>query len=253
MDRPIVELETDDAATAALFHDEIDGEIFDEELGRMAQCLAIERVQQRMAGPVGGGAGALRRRPLAEIGGHAAEGALINASVLGARKRHAPMFELIDRGRGVAADIFDRILIAEPVRPLHGVVHVPFPIVRPHIAERGGDAALGRDGMRAGRKDLGDRGGAQSRFRAADDGAQARAAGADDDDIENMIDDRISFPVDAGRRAEAFSRHTFPPSPANAGSIQKRLSLSTAKIAATPKPIENSVLPIMAHSLARGA
>ena len=89
------------------FHDEIDGKIFDEEFGRMAQGLAVERMQQRVAGAVGGGAGALCRRPLAEIRSHAAKGALIDAPVLGARERHAPMLQLIDRSGRMAAHIFD--------------------------------------------------------------------------------------------------------------------------------------------------
>ncbi len=172
-------------------HDEVDGEIFDEEFGVVAQRLAVERVQHGVAGAVGGGAGALRRRPLAEIGGHAAERALIDAAVLGAREGHAPMFEFIDGGGRVAAEIFDGVLIAEPVRPLDGVVHVPFPVVRPHVAERGGDAALRGHRMRARRKHLGDAGRAQSRLRAADGRAQSRAAGADDDDVEAVIGDRI--------------------------------------------------------------
>ena len=64
MNRPVVELEADDAAAAALVHDQIDGEKFDEEFGVVAQCLAVERVQHRVAGAVGGGASALRRGPL---------------------------------------------------------------------------------------------------------------------------------------------------------------------------------------------
>ena len=41
MQRAVVELERDDAAAAAfVVHDQVDGEILDEELGRMAQRLA---------------------------------------------------------------------------------------------------------------------------------------------------------------------------------------------------------------------
>src|SRR6516162_5467895 len=110
-----------------------------------------------MAGAVGGGASALRGT-LAVMGGHAAEGPLINLAVLPARERQTPMFELVDRLRRAAAHVFDRVLVAEPVRPFHGVVHVPTPVVLAHIAERGGDAALRRDRVRAGREHLGDTG-----------------------------------------------------------------------------------------------
>jgi hypothetical protein len=61
------------AAGAVVVHDQIEREIFDEEFRRVAQRLAVKRVQHRMAGAVGGGAGALRG-PLPNVGRHAAEG-----------------------------------------------------------------------------------------------------------------------------------------------------------------------------------
>ncbi len=64
-----------------------------------------------------------------------------------------------------------------------------------HVAERRRNAALRRDRMRAGREHLGDAGGAQARFRAADHGAQAGAAGADDHDVVGVVLDRIGFSV----------------------------------------------------------
>ena len=199
MQRSVRHRQRDDAAAAPLLvHDEVDGEIFDEELGRMAQRLAVHGVQHGVAGAVGGGASALRL-PLAEIGGHAAEGALEDLAVLGAREGHAPMFELVNRLRRVAAEIFDGVLVAEPVRSLHRVVHVPAPVVGAHIAERGRNAALRRHGVRAGGEHLGDAGGAKPRFAAADHGPQARAAGADHHHVIGMVDDRIGAATDLDR------------------------------------------------------
>ena len=192
---PVIKLETDDAAAAALLHDEVDGEEFDKEFGVVPQGLTVQRVQHRMAGAVGRRAGALRRRPLAEVGGHAAERALIDAAIFGAREWHAPMLKLIDGSRRIAAEIFDRILIAEPIRPLDGVVHVPFPIVRTHIGKRRRDTALRRDRVRAGRKDLGDTGRAQPCLRTADGRPQPGAASADDDNVECVIGNRIGGPI----------------------------------------------------------
>ena len=203
MDRAVVEIERDHAAAAAvLVHDQVDGEIFDEELGRMPQRLAVHRVQHGVAGAVGGGAGALRGA-LAVMRGHAAERALIDLAVLAARERQAPMLELVDRGRRVAAQIFDGVLVAEPVGALDGVVHVPAPVVLAHVAERGRDAALRRDRVRAGREHLGDAGGPQAGFAAADDRAQAGAAGADHDHVVGVILDRIGAAVD-GRAPPPF-------------------------------------------------
>ena len=113
------------------------------------------------------------------------------------------MFEFVHRGRRVAAQIFDRVLVAEPVGALDRVVHVPAPVVLAHVAECGRDAALRRHGMRARREHFGDAGGAQSRFAAADHRAQARAAGADDHDVVDVILDRVGPAVDARRRVSA--------------------------------------------------
>src|SRR6516165_9833545 len=148
-----------------------------------------------MAGAVGGGASALRGA-LAVMGGHAAEGALIDFAVLPARERQTPMFQLVDRLRRAAAHVFDRILVAEPVGALDGVEYVPAPVVLAHIAERGGDAALRRDRVRAGREHLGNAGGLEPGLAAADHGAQARSAGADHDNVVAVIFDRIGAAVD---------------------------------------------------------
>ena len=197
--RAVLQAQRDDAAAGALaVHDQVDGEVLDEELGRVAQRLAIERVQHGVAGAVGGGAGALRGRAFAELGGHAAERALVDAAVLGAGERHAVVLELVDGLDGVAAEVLDGVLVAEPVGALDGVVHVPAPVVRAHVAERGGDAALGRDGVRAGREHLGDAGGLEAGLGGAERGAQARAAGADDDHVIGVVGERVGLAVDGG-------------------------------------------------------
>jgi hypothetical protein len=151
-------IDRDDAAADPVDHDQIDREILDIELGVLLQRLLIERMQHRMPGAIGRGAGALRGRPLAEMRRHAAERPLIDAPGLGTRKRHTVVLELDDRSRRLAAKVLDGVLIAEPVRALDRVVHVPTPIVVAHIAERGADSALGRDRVASRREDLGDAG-----------------------------------------------------------------------------------------------
>ena len=92
--RAVLEIPGDHAAAGAvLVHDQVEGEILDEELGIVLEALLIERVQDGVAGAVGGGAGALGQR-LAVIAHVAAERALIDPAVLGARERHAEMLEL---------------------------------------------------------------------------------------------------------------------------------------------------------------
>ncbi len=187
---PLGHVERDDAAAGAVLHDEIDREVLDEESRRAADRLLIESVQHRMAGAVRGGAGALRDA-LAELRGHAAEGPLVDAPFLRAGERHAVVLELDHRRGSLLAHELDRILVAQPVRALDGVVHVPAPVVLAHVAERGADAALRGHGVAARRKELGDAGGGKSRLRQTQRGAQAGAARADHDDIVGVIDELV--------------------------------------------------------------
>ena len=169
-----------------------------------------------MAGAVGGGAGALRRRALAHVLGHSAERALVDLALGGAAERQAGMLELDHRGRRFAAQIFDRVLVAEPVGALDRVVHVPGPMVRAHVAEAGGDPALRGDGVAAGREDLGDAGGLQARFGRAHRRAKAGAAGADDDDVIAVIDDLV------GAQAARLRRRSRPARTARAPRRRRR-------------------------------
>ncbi len=147
------------------------------------QVLLIQRMQHGMTGAVGGGTGA-HRLLAAEVQALAAEGALIDAAVFQARERHAVMFELDHQMRRGAAHVFDRVLIAEVVAALDGVVHVPVPVVRLHVAERGVDAALRRHGVRARGKYLGHDRDMRLALRQLQRRAQPAAAGADDQTIE---------------------------------------------------------------------
>jgi hypothetical protein len=144
-----------------------------------------------MTGAVGRRAGALRGA-FAEMGGHAAEGTLVDAAVLGAGERHAVVLQLDDRRHRLTAHVLDGVLVAQPVRALDGVVHVPAPVVLAHVAERGRHAALGRDRVAAGGKDLGDAGGRQAGGGQAHGCAQAGAAGPDHDDIVFVYVDLVS-------------------------------------------------------------
>ena len=178
-------------ADAVLAHEEVDREVLDVELGLVLDRLAVERVQDRVPGPVGGGAGALHRRPLAELGRVPAERPLVDPPVLGARERHAVVLELVDRLRRLAGEILHRVGVAEPVRPLDGVVHVPLPAIRPHVAERCRDPALCGDGVRAGREDLGDAGRPQPLLGHAEGRAQPRPSGPDHDDVMGVVDELV--------------------------------------------------------------
>src|SRR5262249_52871526 len=148
------------------------------------------RMQNRMTGAVGGSASALGGA-FAVIRGHAAEWTLIDFAFGRAREWHAVMLELDYRLHGVLAHIFDGVLIAEPVAAIDGVVKMPAPVVRTHMAGGGENAALRGYRVRARGKYFGDAGGVESCRSHADRGAQSRTAGTDDDDIVIMVDDII--------------------------------------------------------------
>ena len=133
--------------------DQVERHPLDEEVGARLDVLLVQRVQHRVAGAVGRGAGALHRL-LAVVGGVAAERALVDRAVRVAVERHAEVLELVDDLRRLAAHELDRVLVAEPVGALDGVVEVVVPVVLAHVAERGADAALRRDRVRAGREHL---------------------------------------------------------------------------------------------------
>src|SRR5579872_4905141 len=102
----------------------------------MSQCLTVHCVQHGVASAVGGSAGTLRGT-LTVVDRHTAEGPLVNPTVLCTRERHAPMLEFVNSCGSMAHQIFDRVLITKPVRPLHGVIHVPAPVILVHVAKRG--------------------------------------------------------------------------------------------------------------------
>src|SRR3569832_472952 len=154
-----------------------------EKMRLRADVLLIERVQDRMARAIRRRAGA-RGLIAAEVLALATEGALIDLAVVEPRERHACVLELHHQARGRSAHVFDRVLVAEVIAALHRVVHVPVPVVRAHVAERGIHAALRRDRVRARRKDLGYDGHRGLRLGQLQRGAQATAARADHQRVE---------------------------------------------------------------------
>ncbi len=187
MDRAVIQVPRHDAGAHTVGHDQVEREIFDEELRVVPERLAVKRVQDRVTGTVGSGTGALHSRAVAEILHVTAEGTLIDLALFGARERHAIMLKLVDGGRRFTRQIFHRVGIAQPVRSLDGIEHMPLPMIRPHIAQRCGNAALCRDRMGTGGENLGDTGRLETLLGHAERG-KARAAGSDHHHVELVID-----------------------------------------------------------------
>ena len=147
----------------AVFHNQIDRDVFDEELRFVLARLLIERMQHRVAGSVGSGAGTLRDA-LAILRSHATEGTLVDPSIRRTRERDTIVLEFDDSRRGLLAHELDRILVAEPVGTLDGVVEVIAPVILAHVAESCGNTALRRNRVTTRREYFGDAGRRQTRL-----------------------------------------------------------------------------------------
>ena len=148
MQRSVIKLPSRDTAANAIFHNQVEREIFDKELGIITKALPVKRMKHGVTRPVRRRACALHRRALAKFCRVTTKGTLINLAIFVPRKRHTPMLKLINRLRGFAAQIFNTVLVAEPIRAFDSVIHVPAPIIGSHISKGGCDAALRRNRMR---------------------------------------------------------------------------------------------------------
>ena len=141
----------------SLIADQIKRHPFDKELGVRADIALIQRMQHGVTGTVCGSARALDRA-LAIVARLTTKWALIYTAIRGAIKRHPKMLEFIDGFIRLATHKFNRVLIAEIIRTLDGVEHMPVPVVLAVVAERSSHTTLRRDCMRAGGKHFGQHG-----------------------------------------------------------------------------------------------
>ena len=114
----------------------------------------------------------------------AAEVALGDEAVLGAIEERAPLLELEHALRRLLRVELRHAPVVEHLAAAHGVAEVDLPVVLgPHVAERGGDAALGHDRVRLAEERLADEADRHALRRRFDRGAQAGATGADDENV----------------------------------------------------------------------
>src|SRR5690606_39392415 len=126
------------------------------------------------------------------------------------------------------------VLVAQPVRTLDGVVEVEAPVVLAHVAERGGDAALRRHGVRAGREDLGDAGGTQALVGEAEGRAEAGAAGSHHDHVVLVFGDLVGVGHVGRLRQASSAMRAIAYSDASAPRTQRR-RLSTSRLISTAR------------------
>ncbi len=163
--------------------EQVDGEILGEEVAACLEALLVERMQDGVAGAVGGRAGSARLL-LAEMAALTTEGTLVDAPALQAGEGHPLVLQFVHRGDGLAAHELDGVLVAEVVGTLYRIEHVPVPVVAVHIAQRCVHAPLGRHRVRAGGKHLGDHRHLVPSIGQLHSGVEAGATGTDDQHVE---------------------------------------------------------------------
>ncbi len=173
-----------DHGAILVFH-QVNRKPFVQERRLVLQVGLEQGVQQGMAGTVRRCTGARGLATLAVVLALPSERALVDASFRGTRKRQPEMLHLENRLRPLGTHVFDRVLVADVVRSLDGVVHMPAPVIIGIVArDRTGDTALGGHGVRAGRIDLRDHRGAKARLRQLERRAHPGATATDDHAIE---------------------------------------------------------------------
>ena len=195
------EAHRDHAAADAVAHEQVEQEVLVEERHAVLDALLVERLEDAVPGVVGGVAGALDGG-LAEVARVPAEPPLRDPAVGRAVERQAPVLEPVNRLDRVARQDLGRVLVGEVVAALDRVEHVPEPVVRLLVPERGADAALRRAGVRADRDELADDGGADVRGELQRR-HQPRAAGPDHDHVRLvrlLVVERGHPPSSLGRR-----------------------------------------------------
>ncbi|GMA34859.1 hypothetical protein GCM10025876_10630 [Demequina litorisediminis] len=120
-----------------------------EKLDLLLDALLVQRLQDHVAGAVGGVAGATHGR-LAVAAGVAAKAALVDLALGRAVKRQAHLLEVKDRVDGLVAQDLRGILIDQVIATLDGVEGVPLGVVVLDVGEGRRHAALGRARVRAG-------------------------------------------------------------------------------------------------------
>ena len=78
----VLHVERNDTDTLAVLHDEVEGEVLDEEVGVVAEGLAVERVEEGVAGTVGRGGTTVSLATLAEFEGLTTERTLVDLALL---------------------------------------------------------------------------------------------------------------------------------------------------------------------------
>ena len=90
----ILHVQRNNTNTLSILHDEVESEVFDEEVRVVSERLAVECVQDGVAGTVSDGGAAIGLAALAILERLPTESMLVDLALLGSRERNTEMFKL---------------------------------------------------------------------------------------------------------------------------------------------------------------
>jgi len=191
---PVASSYATNAAGPAIHHQQIQHVELVEELDALLDAVLVQRLQDHVTGAVGGEARPAHRG-LAVVAGVPAEAPLVDLALGRPVERQTHLLQVEDGVDGLLAHHLRGVLVDQVVAALDGVEGVPLPVVLLDVREGGAHAALRGAGVRPGRVELGQHGGAHARG-GLQRGAHAGAAGSDDHDVIGMELHHVRF----GRR-----------------------------------------------------
>jgi hypothetical protein len=97
VDGAVLHVEGGDTDALAVLHDEVEGKVLDEEVGVVAERLAVEGVEDSVAGTVGSGGASVRLTAFTVLKGLTTEGTLVDLALFGPGEGDTVVLELIVR------------------------------------------------------------------------------------------------------------------------------------------------------------
>jgi hypothetical protein len=137
VERSILHVEREHTDTFTVLHEQVERKVFDEEVGVVAERLAVEGVKNGVTRSVGGGGAPVSLSSLSELERLSTKGSLVDLALLGTREWDTKVLELYmsapyeadpcrthldDSVRCLSAHVMDSILVSEPIRSLDGIV-----------------------------------------------------------------------------------------------------------------------------------
>mmetsp|Transcript_27195 Transcript_27195/g.33827 ORF Transcript_27195/g.33827 Transcript_27195/m.33827 type:complete len:379 (-) Transcript_27195:7-1143(-) len=180
-----------DTAALTVLHDQVHGEVLDEENAVVAESATEERVKHRVTSAVGDGAASVGLTTLAEVSGLATEGTLVDLAVASAAEGHTVGLKLAHGNGRLTSHVLDGVLVTEPVGALHCVVEVVAPVIGVHVAEGSVNTSLCSNSMGSGREELGDASRAETSLRETKSSTESSTTSTDNDGIVSVVDDGI--------------------------------------------------------------